>query len=70
MSSVPSPDDALRTLEQSVRQTLDGNRRSLSLTRVRESIVYVSLICCGIFSLLITVSMFCAVHRNVTVLSV
>ena len=56
MSTIPTQDDAMRTLERSVRQTLAGSRRSLTLTRWRESMVFLSLICCGVFSLLITVS--------------
>lgn len=56
MSSVPLSDPANHELEQRVGQYLKKPRRNLSLIRIRESLVFVLLIGCGLFSLLVTVS--------------
>lgn len=56
MSSVAAGDSKMELLEKSVEQFLQKPRRNLSLIRLRESFVFLSLICCGLFSLLVTVS--------------
>jgi len=43
-----------QTLETRARELLSGQRRSLSLVRAREWLIYISLIGCGLFSLVVT----------------
>ena len=56
MSFVPVQNEAMDTLESSVEILMKRGRRNLSLIRLRESLVFFLLICCGLFSLLITIS--------------
>ncbi|MCP4888390.1 MAG: phosphate ABC transporter permease subunit PstC [Planctomycetaceae bacterium] len=56
MSSVPLSDSEDHALEQRVGQCLNKPRRNLSLIRIRESFFFFLLIGCGLFSLLVTVS--------------
>lgn len=59
MSSAKALNDETQSLETAVRQLLQRERRNLSIIRFREGLVYLSLICCGLFSLLVTVSIIC-----------
>lgn len=56
MSSVAASDPKMESLERSVKQYLKKPRRNLSLIRLREAGVFFALICCGLFSLMVTVS--------------
>ena len=64
MSSVPAGNEIEASLEQSVRSLLDRPRRNLSVVRFRESIIFFALICSGIFSLLITLSIVCVLFTE------
>lgn len=56
MSSAPATDSAMEALEESVQDLLQRGRTNLNLVRIREGLIFFGLICCGLFSLLITVS--------------
>lgn len=59
MATAPAETETMQALEQSARGLLDRKKRSLSLVRLKELGVYISLLGCGLFSLLITVSIVC-----------
>lgn len=46
----------MEALEESVQVLLQRGRTNLNLIRIREALIFFGLICCGLFSLLITVS--------------
>lgn len=46
----------MEALEESVQDLLQRGRTNLNLVRIREGLIFFGLICCGLFSLLITVS--------------
>jgi phosphate transport system permease protein len=59
MSSEAAGNQAMQILEGNAQAFLARQRRSLTLVRLREAVVFLALICCGLFSLLITVSIVC-----------
>ena len=56
MSSAAASKAVSDDLELNIRELLGRDRRNLSVVRFRESIVFATLIGCGVFSLLVTVS--------------
>ncbi|MEM8670690.1 MAG: phosphate ABC transporter permease subunit PstC [Planctomycetota bacterium] len=67
MSSVAAGDPEMESLEKSVEQFLQKPRKNLALVRLREAIVFFLLICCGLFSLLVTVSIvFVLISETIT----
>ncbi len=54
MSATANTDDAMQQLEQQVQMLLSRERRNLNLVRFREKGIFLCLIGCGLFSLLIT----------------
>ncbi len=56
MSSAVNGNRALQELEQQVQTLLHRDRRNLTMVRLREKGIFVGLIGCGLFSLLITVA--------------
>ncbi len=54
MSATANTDDAMQQLEQQVQMLLSRERRNLNLVRFREKGIFLCLIACGLFSLLIT----------------
>jgi phosphate transport system permease protein len=59
MSSVIAGNEVMERLEVSARLLLSRPRRNLRLVRGRESVIYLLLICSGLFSLLVTVAIVC-----------
>ncbi len=54
MNSATTEDRAIKQLDLQVQALLGRNRRNLTLVRLRESGIFLCLIGCGLFSLLIT----------------